>query len=172
MAAPHVLPWWREDPSATAVAARYGPSADGDDPTEIFIVELGGSAIGMVQRYRFADNREWQEDLQGTGTPHDAAGIDYLIGEASLTGRGLGTEVVRRFALDTLDRYPEVPAVVASVDQRNRRSWRALEKAGFVRAWSGRLEARDPSDRGPMHLYVLARPLPTGEGNDLHHPPS
>jgi RimJ/RimL family protein N-acetyltransferase len=45
-------------------------------------------------------------------------------------------------------------SVVTSVDQANRRSWRALEKIGFQRVWAGVLDSDDPSDKGPTFVYV------------------
>lgn len=59
---------------------------------------------------------------------------------------------------DTRRRYPEGRALVVDVDPANRRSWRTLERPGFVRVWEGDLEAEDPADAGPAFVYVLARP--------------
>lgn len=53
---PHVLPWWRESRDLDAIEARYGPPIDGADKTELFIVELDGSAIGLVQWYCMSDH--------------------------------------------------------------------------------------------------------------------
>lgn len=160
LARPHVERWWREDYDLAAVERRYGPSVDGLDATEVFIVEHDGAPVGMAQRYRLDDEPEWRRVLEVAGTPGDAACIDYLIGEAELTGRGLGTELVAAFSEDTLIRYPDVPAIVVSVQQDNRRSWRALEKAGFSRYWAGELDSDDPSDEGPGYVYILYRPEP------------
>jgi aminoglycoside 6'-N-acetyltransferase len=44
------------------------------------------------------------------------------------------------------------------VQIENRPSWRALEKAGYRRTWSGLVDSGDPSDDGPSHVYVLDRP--------------
>jgi aminoglycoside 6'-N-acetyltransferase len=158
LAAPHVEQWWREDPDIGAVDAHYGPSIDRIDPTECFIVERGGRPIGFVQRYRLTDDPGWQRTLAVTGAPLDGAGIDYLIGVPELTGRGIGPALIEAFVTDLWSDYPDVPAVIADVDQRNRASWRALEKAGFVRTWSGSLQSDDPSDDGPCHVYVRWRP--------------
>lgn len=131
---------------------------DGLEPTEVFVVEQDGAPIGMVQRYRLDDEPEWRRVMEVTGTPADAAGIDYLIGQEDLIGQGIGTQVIARLVDDTWSRYPDVPAIVVNVQQDNRRSWRALEKAGFTRCWAGELDSDDASDQGPGYAYILRRP--------------
>jgi len=160
--APHVEPSWREPVDLDAIEARYGPSVDRTDPTEVFVIERGGRAIGLIQRYRFADNRTWQSVMSRAGAPDDAAGIDYLIGSDDLIGIGLGPQAIAAFVEDTWTRYPDIPAIAVNVDVENRRSWRALEKVGFQRAWTGELESNDPSDAGTNHVYVLRRPRAAG----------
>ena len=158
LAAPHVQRFWREPADAAAVEARYGPSVDGSDPTECFIVLDGGdAAVGFAQRYLMADEPAWCECLAVAGSFADAAGIDYLIGPAALTGRGLGPAMIRRLVDDTWMAHRQVTAVVVGVAVDNRRSWRALEKAGFARVWTGSLASDDRSDAGRQHVYVLGR---------------
>ncbi|MDQ3573800.1 MAG: acetyltransferase [Actinomycetota bacterium] len=157
LGAPHVEVWWREEHEPAAVEARYGPAVDGVDPTELFVVEGDGRPIGMIQRYRLSDDPQWVRALAAAAPPADAACIDYLIGVEALTGRGLGGEIIGRFVEDTWERYPELSAIVVPVQQANQRSWRALEKAGFERTWSGMLDSDDPSDEGPSHVYVRCR---------------
>lgn len=155
--APHVRPWWRESTDDAALEANYGPAIDGADPTEHLVVELDGKPIGMVQRCRVGDYPEYQTALEPAGTPAPAATLDYLIGDPADVGRGLGTTLLARAATDVWRRYPDVVAIVIPVQQDNRRSWRALEKVGFRRAWSGFIGTGDPSDEGPSHVYVLER---------------
>jgi len=159
LAAPHVEPWWREDASPEAIEARYGPALDGGDPTEHFIVERDGAPVGMTQRYLNNDDPEWAAALAPTGSPVDSAGIDYLIGHPALIGHGLGADMIGRFVADTWVRYPDTSAIVVTVSTENRRSWRALEKAGFERTWTGEIRSGDPSDTGISHCYALARPV-------------
>lgn len=85
----------------------------------------------------------------------DAAGMDDLIGDATLLGRGLGPRLLGQFLDEVLPRYHEIASVALSVAQDNRRSWRALEKLGLTRAWAGDVFSEDPSDEGPSDVYVL-----------------
>lgn len=159
LAAPHVAQWWRHGHDRAAVEADFGPLVDGEDPTEAFVIEEDGLPIGLIQRYRFDENEAWDRTVAVGTAPRPAAGIDYLIGDRFRVGRGLGPRVIGDFVLGTWDRYPDLAAVVVAVQQANRQSWRALEKAGFRRDWSGALESDDPSDAGPSHVYVCLRPI-------------
>lgn len=157
--APHVAKWWRDVPAdLDVVEAEYGPCIDGEDPTELFVVQEDGRDIGMIQRYLIADEPEWWPAFDGIVDVSNAAGIDYLIGEPSAVGKGVGTEMVRAFVADVFDWRP-VDSIVVTVQQSNPASWRILEKSGFTRVWSGELDSPDPSDEGPEHVYVLLRSL-------------
>ena len=166
---PHVAPWWREPSDLAAVEAAYGPMIDGSDPTEGFIAVRDGQPLAFLQRYRFDDNPDWQgvvaealaESGDAGGGSHEirsSAGIDYLIGDQTMTGRGLGRQMIAAFVELTWRRYPDIAAVVVAVDQANEASWRALQGADFLRAWAGVLNSDDPSDEGPSYLYVRRRP--------------
>jgi aminoglycoside 6'-N-acetyltransferase len=163
LARPHVARWWREDPDPAAVRVRYLPCLDGSDPTELFILEADGAPAGFFQRYLVADNPEWAAALRGTGQPgvDAAAGIDYLIGEQARTGRGLGTGAITAFTRLAFARYRAVNLMAVDVSQDNTASWRALEKAGYLRCWAGELASDDPADQGPQYLYRLDRPVTT-----------
>lgn len=113
----HVSRWWRDE---RAEAYR--------DPGEHFVIELDGAPVGMIQTYLVDDNPEWKSVV---GDEPDLAGVDLLIGEEALIGRGLGPEVLAQFAREIVFARPETAAVVATVEEPNRRSWRAFEKAGF-----------------------------------------
>jgi aminoglycoside 6'-N-acetyltransferase len=164
----HVAQWWRERADLTTVTAAYGPMIDRADATEGFIALYDGQPFAFLQRYLLADNSEWavavgwigaaaSERGAAAGNRADA-GIDYLIGEESMTGRGLGRQMIARFVDLAWVDYPEIDAVVVAVQQENRASWHALEGAGFRRTWAGTLDSDDPSDQGPSFLYLINRP--------------
>lgn len=136
------------------------PCLAGSDPTGLFILEAAGAPAGFFQCYRIADYPEWAATLHGTGQPDvdSAAGIDYLIGDAALTGRGLGTLAIGAFTQLAFARYRDIRLVAVAVSQENASSWRALEKAGYRRCWTGQLASDDPADEGPMYLYRRERP--------------
>lgn len=156
---PHVARFWRESSALADVTARYTPCIDGDDPTRLYVVTADGRDIGMFQRYRIAANPDWLRALQPAGVEgiETAAGIDYLIGIPELVHRGIGTTAISQFSAETLTAYPDVDRIVVTVDIDNRASWRALERASYVRRWTGEIVSGDPSDAGTSHLYELPR---------------
>jgi aminoglycoside 6'-N-acetyltransferase len=159
LAEPHVARWWRDSADLASVRAEYLPCINGDDPTEVFIIEVAGRAAGIIQRYLVDDEPAWARAVAATGVVSGpAAGIDYLIGEAALTGRGYGTAAITAFTSLTLRRYPQADTVIAAPQQANAASWRALERAGYARWWSGQLDSADPGDAGPAYLYGIRRP--------------
>jgi len=113
----HVKRWWRNERAEDHV-----------DPNEHFLIELEGRPVGMIQTYLVDDHPAWKEVV---GEETDLAGVDLLIGEPDLVGIGLGPAVLRQFARAIVFARPETTALVATVEERNGRSWRAFEKAGF-----------------------------------------
>jgi aminoglycoside 6'-N-acetyltransferase len=122
----HVRRWWRE-PIEQEVEERRAAIAAGG-PSEYYLIVLDGSPVGMIQSYLASDYPDWEAVVQvGPGV----AGVDLLIGEEDLIGRGLGPRVLAEFARRIVFADPEVHALVATVEEANRRSWRAFEKSGF-----------------------------------------
>ena len=160
LAEPGVARWWREPSDLATVRAKYEPRALAAERTEVFVVLVDDVAAGIVQRYRTADDDEWRDVLHAADPTIAAlasAGVDYLIGRPELRGRGVGTALLSAFTERLLVEWPDVEAVVTSVLAENVASWRALEKAGYVREWSGQLASDDPSDQGESYLLVRRR---------------
>jgi aminoglycoside 6'-N-acetyltransferase len=158
LAQPHVAQWWQDPADLESVRQEYLPSIEGDDPTEVFVIEVAGRPAGLIQRYLIDDEPAWARAVQATGAVTGcAAGIDYLIGEPDLTGHGYGTIAIAAFTALTWPRYPEADTVIAAPQQANVPSWRALERAGYTRWWTGQLDSDDPGDAGPAYLYGIHR---------------
>jgi aminoglycoside 6'-N-acetyltransferase len=143
----HVAHWWRE-PVEVAIEKRVA-GIEGRRPTRQFTIQLDGRPVGMIQTYLVTDHPEWDEIVQvGAGV----AGVDLMIGEPDLVGVGLGPQVLAAFARDVVFADPDTTACVATVEEPNRRSWRAFEKAGFH-------HVRDVEEDGlPHRLMRLDRP--------------
>ena len=130
-AQPYVARWWQDEARDLAAAERhYGPALDGADPTRLWVLELNGRSVGMLQDYRVTDHPEY---ALLTAKP-DAVGMDYLIGDPSWVGRGIGTRMLWAYLRDVVrPHYPAVTEVFAAPDHRNAASLRVLDKLGFTR---------------------------------------
>jgi aminoglycoside 6'-N-acetyltransferase len=138
----HVAHWWRGP--IEKELAEYRDAIEGREPTDHYLIVVDGRPIGMIQTYLVSDYPEWDAVVQvGEGV----AGVDLLIGEEELIGRGLGPQILGQFVRDVV----AVPTVVATIEVTNRRSWRAFEKAGFR-------HVRDVEEDGrPHRLMRLGR---------------
>ncbi|MCD0445027.1 acetyltransferase [Glycomyces sp. A-F 0318] len=160
---PHVHRYWHHDHSPEGVARDFGPGTRGEEAGEDLLVSVDGRPIGLVQRSRIDDYAEDFEKLRAiVDVPPGAVTIDYFIGDPALTGRGLGTAIIRAVVADTWSAYPAAPAVVVGVVAGNVASWRALEKAGFRRVGEGDMEPDNPVDP-PLHFVSrIDRPAQPG----------
>ncbi|MEU2564310.1 GNAT family N-acetyltransferase [Streptomyces longispororuber] len=159
LARPHVARWWQQDTSPEAIARDFGPAARGEEPFEDLLVLLDGTPVALVQRSRFADCPEYAAELAAqVALPDGAVTIDYLIGDAALTGQGLGPRIVRTLVAATWTDHPGATAVVVPVNVANRPSWRALEKAGLRRVGTADLDPDNPADGRAHYVYRADRP--------------
>jgi aminoglycoside 6'-N-acetyltransferase len=142
----HVAEWWR-DPLEIAVEKRRA-ALEGRRDVEHFVILEDERPVGMIQTYRVGDYPDWGELV--CAEP-EAAGIDLFVGEPDAVGRGLGPEILREFVRSVVFARAETTAVVATVEEANRRSWRAFEQAGFR-------HVRDVEEDGlPHRLMRLER---------------
>jgi aminoglycoside 6'-N-acetyltransferase len=143
----HVARWWR-DPIEEELAG-FRAAIAGRDPTDHYLIVLDGRPAGLIQTYRAVDYPDWD---QVVAAGPDVAGVDLLIGEPELIGQGHGPRVLAEFARRIVFQAPGVHALIATVEEPNRRSWRAFEKAGFR-------HVRDVVEEGlPNRLMRLDRP--------------
>lgn len=122
---PHVARWWN-DP-VDEQYAEFERTLAGGEPTELRILTLHGSAIGLVQWYRWSDYPQAAD----YGARDGDVGIDYLIGEPHLIDRGLGTAMIHA-VVRALSAETPGASVLVGVDAQNAASRRVLEKNGFV----------------------------------------
>jgi len=71
LAQPHVAQWWRDPSDLPSVRQSYLPSINGEDPTEVFIIEVAGAAAGLIQRYLVEDDPEWDRAMAATSFSAD-----------------------------------------------------------------------------------------------------
>lgn len=159
LAEPVVARWWNHDPSGVSVERDFGPSIDGHDATEMFVVAGDGEPFGFIQRYRVDAYADYAAALAAVWpVPAAALSIDYLIGAPEWRDRGLGTAMIRAFCPESWRAHGASADIVVPVPVGNRASWRALERAGFARVAEGDLEPDNPVDPLAHYLYRLRRP--------------
>jgi aminoglycoside 6'-N-acetyltransferase len=164
LAQPHVVRWWNHETSPEAVERDFGPTARGEEPNEDLLVHVDGTPAALVQRSWLRDNSGYRAELAAIApVPDDALTIDYLIGDPTRTGQGLGSAIIRFVAERTWHEHPAAQAIVVAVHVDNRPSWRALEKAGFTHAGTGEMTPDNPIDSHAHYVYRLDRPAVPGE---------
>ena len=138
----HVRRWWRD--SLDDSISEYERAIVGLDPTDHYLIGVDGRSVGMIETYLVSDHPDWEAIVHvGEGV----AGVDLLIGEEEVIGRGLGPRVLEAFVNEVVFANQAVHACVAAVDEANRRSWRAFEKAGFE-------YVRDVEEEGRPHRLM------------------
>lgn len=142
LAADHVAPWF--GPPAGAEEDPLGER----DAVRRFVASLAGRPIGLIQIYRSSD---FPDNAAVVGGRIGEVGIDYLIGEPELIGRGLGPALINAFLERHASGRGDVGGVRVDVSEANERSWRCLEKLGFSRDREG---VAIPGQDGRHYVYV------------------
>lgn len=148
---PGVVRWWEgDDVSWDAVVRDYGPPAT--DSTEHWIASLDGDDLGWIQCWPAVDEPDEAGPWWELGIDRTAAGIDYLIGDPDMRGKGHGSGMIRAFVDDVVfGLHPGWTQACAAPYVANEASWRALAKAGFEVV--GTVE----DDDGPCRLMAVRR---------------
>jgi aminoglycoside 6'-N-acetyltransferase len=121
---PHVAEWWPTPSSTTAVSEKYLPKIRGEEDSRMLAILADGCPIGMIQH--------WPPDPAEPCGAFDC-GIDLLIGEPRMIGRGIGSRVIDAFVVGEVFGRLGLSSCVADPHENNARSIRAFEKAGFQR---------------------------------------
>jgi aminoglycoside 6'-N-acetyltransferase len=144
----HIRRWWDKHDTYEKVAEHYLPAIRGDDPTDLYVIELDGEATGFIETYLVSDYPEY-EAMVATG--EGVAGVDLFVADESRTGRGLGSRILAEFVSDVVFAAPATTACIAGPEANNLASIRAFEKAGFTAVRTFRV--RQDDDR----VHVLLR---------------
>jgi aminoglycoside 6'-N-acetyltransferase len=150
LSAPHVDAWWHDALDLAGLEHKYGPRIDGIEPTYVFMIERGSQPIGWIQWFRWSDYPQHAAQIEAEP---NAAGIDLSIGEASLVGKGIGSSAIREFIRNVVSAEPGITAIVTDPEERNGRSCRAFEKAGFIPLRTVELEGENVQRR-IMRLWL------------------
>ncbi|KGP71168.1 GNAT family N-acetyltransferase [Pontibacillus yanchengensis] len=117
-----------DDPySYERILEKYSPRLNGEEDVPPFIVERDTDPIGFMQSYPVK-----KEDAKAWGLPENKTyiGIDQFIGEPRLWGKGIGTQMVKRFVVDVMI-HKNPDGIVLDPEVHNMRAIRCYEKCGF-----------------------------------------
>ena len=120
----HVRRFWG-DPAANARLLREPPAG-----TRLAVIEAEGKRAGIVLLQH--PSREELDQAGLTDVPESVLDLDIMIGEANMTGRGVGSAAIQLAAEAALSDQT-VPFVIAATAVDNESSLRAFAKAGFRR---------------------------------------
>jgi aminoglycoside 6'-N-acetyltransferase len=146
LAQPHVGPWWKPEEIDDVTRA-----VRGEEPVDAWLLVLDGTDVGYFQVYDIGYDAEYREACASVGVEAGTAGMDYLLGDAALLGRGIGSAAIAKFVDDIVFGLGPYPAVTAGPHPENAASIRVLEKNGFV--FVGDIE----TSYGPEHLMHKMR---------------
>lgn len=146
---PHVALWWNVAPYEARDLEEMKRELEEDfalGEHESLLVLLGGKPIGYAQTYNAgqASGDWWPDEDDAT------RGLDLLIGEESLVGRGLGPKIVRAIC-ERLFADAGVTSIIVDPHPDNLRSIRCFKKAGF------KIERRLETPDGEALLMRLRR---------------
>lgn len=152
---PHVRRWWHDDPDEhdypEGTLREWGAAIRGEDPTDMFIMEMDGRPIGVIQSYVVQDYPDYADEVGEL--VERALSVDLFIGEPALVGRGHGPALLRAFLRRDLARRCLAYCVIGP-SRANVAAIRAYEKVGFRYLRDYRED--DTSD--PEHVLLDLRP--------------
>jgi aminoglycoside 6'-N-acetyltransferase len=156
--------WWHDEPEPDAIERTYGPSIDGVDPTVVLLASSGADPVGLVQWYWLRDEQEYREQLSAAlPVPDDAVSIDYLIGDASRRGRGLGRAMITEVL--GLVWAAGASTVLVPVNATNAPSRAVLERCGLRAVGEADLEPDNPAHGREHVVYGIDRPASSRSGS-------
>jgi aminoglycoside 6'-N-acetyltransferase len=159
LAEPLVARWWAHETTPEAVERDFGPAVDGTEPTRMYLGWADGRPIGLVQVYAIADYPEYVEEFADVcDVPPGALSVDYLIGEPSARGHGLGAGLIAAGVARGFADHPDADDVLVPVAAANVASWRALRRAGGQWYAEGEMTPDNPIDPRDHVVHRFVRP--------------
>jgi aminoglycoside 6'-N-acetyltransferase len=156
---PLVARWWAHETTLEAVERDFGPAVDGAEPTRMYLGWAEGRPVGLVQVYAIAAYPEYVAEFAGVcAVPPGALSVDYLIGEPSARGRGLGAGLIAAAVARGFADHPDAQDVLVPVAAANVVSWRALRRAGAVWYAEGEMTPDNPVDPREHVVHRFVRP--------------
>jgi aminoglycoside 6'-N-acetyltransferase len=149
--APHIQGIYEKAPvSMEEVEEKYNARILENARVKSFVILHDDKPIGYIQAYRVSDDPRYEKAF---ALPYDAAGIDLFIGEKEYVGKGLGSNIIKKFTKEVVFSLFDVEYCIADPGVKNTPSMRAFEKAGFKPVKT----IIDPEDGSTSQVVALKR---------------
>ena len=130
LSAPEVRKWWGDpEKELNAIMNRKNlGTADADG----YVVQVQNTLIAYIQSWdaTILDDNWKEEEPWLEGVPKGTLGIDILIGEPNMIGKGLGGEIIEAFSEKLFAQGAK--RLMIDPDAGNERAIKAYTKAGFT----------------------------------------
>ena len=130
LSTPTVRKWWGD--SEKELNSIMNSKEPGTGDADGYIVQVNDAPIAYIQSWdatKLGENwkveEPWLRDV-----PKGTLGIDILIGEPNMTGKGLGGDIIRSFGEKLFAEGAK--RLMIDPDADNTRATKAYAKAGFV----------------------------------------
>jgi len=151
---PHVRRWWNDDPRERdypqGTLDEWMAAVRGEDPTDMFIIQMDSRPIGVIQSYRVASYPDYVQEVGELREP--AFSLDLFIGEPDLIGKAVGPALLRDFLRMAFDKY-ELDYAIIGPARSNVAAIRSYEKIGFRYL----KEYREEDTTDPDHVLLDLR---------------
>ena len=146
--------WWADDLKETdypeGTLRDWLSAIRGEDPTDMFVMEIDGRPVGTIQSYVVQDYADYVSEVGAL--PERALSVDLFIGEPGLIGKGHGPELLRTFLPQDLARRGLSYCVIGPA-RANVAAIRAYEKVGFRYL----RDYQEPDTTDPQHVLLDLR---------------
>jgi aminoglycoside 6'-N-acetyltransferase-1b/aminoglycoside 6'-N-acetyltransferase-2 len=124
----HIRPVWQEPEDESEFKEKFLNQLP-QRSVYAFIIYFEHHPIGYLQYYNAnkVGGGWWENEKPGT------FGVDLMIGEEKLLGRGYGATIITEFLSLIKAREESVTSFIIDPDPSNHRAIKSFEKAGFIR---------------------------------------
>jgi aminoglycoside 6'-N-acetyltransferase len=149
---PYVHEWYDKDKENTLdeITKRYGPKIKREKLTDCYLVLYESKPVAYIQTYKVND---WQEFGDYLGCDDYTASVDLFIGDATFTGKGFGSLMLKKFLKEVVFSNTDITTCLIGTEPKNIRAIKSYEKVGFKYVKTIQI----PSDPNPTYIMKIKK---------------
>lgn len=149
---PHVHEWYDKDKKNTLeeIKEKYGRKINKDEPTDGYLILYANQPVGYIQTAKVKD---WPAFESVIGKNQSAASIDLFIGASDYIGKGLGSQIIRKFLTAVVFQQPDITTCFIDPEPSNTRAIKSYEKVGFKYIKTVQI----PGEPEPAYLMAIEK---------------